>query len=196
MRRLISTAVNQETGERLSPRTPIDREEFPLKGSLISQLLLRLKAEGKLRAIAPLANREGCVNTISTLVGELQRAGKMPVEFAGIVGNRVQDAAEQGSSKREIPRNMSAPDSDGERSRLPHSQIDFDRDVSLVYSTYASLLAENNLTEGDADGLRALQILRGDIEGLPGPVRLPWLETCACWCSTGSSISPLLRASC
>ena len=33
VRRLISTAVNPETGERLSPRTPIDREEFPLKGS-------------------------------------------------------------------------------------------------------------------------------------------------------------------
>ena len=176
VRRLISTAVNPETGERLSPRTPIDREEFPLKGSLISQLLLRLKAEGKLRAIAPLANREGCVNTISTLVGELQRAGKTPVEFAEIVGNRVQDAAEQGGSKHEIPKRMPAPDTDGERSRLPHSQVDFDRDVSLVYSTYKSLLAEHNLTEGDADGLRALQILRGDIEGLPGPVCLPWLE--------------------
>jgi ATP-dependent helicase/DNAse subunit B len=175
VRRLISTAVNQETGERLPPRTPIDREEFPLKGSLISQLLLRLKAEGKLRAIAPLANREGCVNTIATLVGELERAGKTPFEFAEIVGNRVQDAAEQGSSKHEVSKSMSSPDPDGERFR-PHAQVDFDHDVSLVYSTYASLLAENNLTEGDADGLRALQILRGDIEGLPGPVRLPWLE--------------------
>jgi hypothetical protein len=51
VRHLISTAVDAPTGNRLSPRLPIDGEEFPLKQSLISQLLLRLKAEGKLRAI-------------------------------------------------------------------------------------------------------------------------------------------------
>ena len=93
VRQLISTAVDEQTGNRLPPRMPIDREELPLKRSLISQLLLRLKAQGKLRAIAPLANREGCVNTITTLIGEIQRAGKTPAEFAEIVANRVQDFA-------------------------------------------------------------------------------------------------------
>lgn len=77
VRRLLSTAVDEQ-GHKLSPRVPIDQDELPLKRSLISQLLLRLKAQGKLKAIAPLANREGCVNTIATLIGEIQRAGKRP----------------------------------------------------------------------------------------------------------------------
>jgi NAD(P)-dependent dehydrogenase (short-subunit alcohol dehydrogenase family) len=34
---------------------------------------------------ADLANRDGCVNTIATLIGELQRAGKTPDEFRKVV---------------------------------------------------------------------------------------------------------------
>jgi ATP-dependent helicase/DNAse subunit B len=173
VRRLISTAVDSQTGNRLLPRLPIDREELPLKGSLISQLLLHLKAQGKLRAIAPLANREGCVNTIATLIGEIQRAGKTPAEFAGIVANRVQDFDEAIGSV-DAPSSSQSPS--GERSQLLHSQVDFDRDIALVYSSYANLLEQNSLTEDDADGLRALEILRGNLDGLDGQVRLPWLE--------------------
>ncbi len=166
IRHLISSAVDRSTGNRLSPRLPIDREEFPLKRSLISQLLVRLKAEGKLKAIGPLANREGCINTIATLIGEIQRAGKTPAEFADIVAKRVQDFSGNGMKTNPSP-------SDIDEVRLIHPQTDFDQDVALVYSTYAGLLEQNNLTEGDADGLRALQILRGDPDGR---VTLPWLR--------------------
>jgi len=168
VRRIISTAVD-ESGGRLSPRMPIDREEFPLKRSLISQLLLRLRVEGKLRAIGPLANREGCINTIAALIGEIQRAGKTPAEFAEIVSNRVRDAA--GNDSINGKRHLSEPGD--ERSNLLHPQTDFDEDVALVYSTYANLLEQNKLTEGDADGLRALAVLSGEstLE-----FRLPWLE--------------------
>lgn len=172
VRRLISTAVDSQTGNRLLPRLPIDREELPLKRSLISQLLLHLRAQGKLRAIAPLANREGCVNTITTLIGEIQRAGKTSAEFAEIVANRVQDfAGDVGSIAA-----ARSSDSDSERARLLSPQVDFDLDVALLYSAYARLLEQNSLTEGDADGLRALQILRGDAVGPDAPAHLPWLQ--------------------
>ncbi len=168
VRQLISTAIDESTGGRLPPRIPIDREEFPLKRSLISQLLLRLRKEGKLRAIAPLANREGCINTIANLVGEIQRAGKTPSEFAEIVASRVQDATGRGNNiKAKAP--TSAGTSSGEHL---HPQIDFDLDIALVFAAYMSLLEQHNLTEGDADGLRALQILRG---GLNQKERLPWI---------------------
>src|SRR5215467_13722656 len=42
VRRILSTAIDDE-GKGLLPRLPIDREELPLKRSLISQLLARLK---------------------------------------------------------------------------------------------------------------------------------------------------------
>ena len=173
VRRLLSTAVDEQ-GHKLSPRVPIDQDELPLKRSLISQLLLRLKAQGKLKAIAPLANREGCVNTIATLIGEIQRAGKTPAEFAEIVSSRGLDLAPADETTNEIP--SAKTPSAGERPRLLHTQLDFDQDVALVYSTYANLLTQNNLTEGDAEGLRALQILRGDNDGVDGQTRLPWLR--------------------
>ncbi|MFN2492890.1 MAG: hypothetical protein ABR501_08410, partial [Pyrinomonadaceae bacterium] len=175
VRRITSTAIDDESGSVLPSRTPIDREEFPLKRSLISQLLLRLKAEGKLRAIASLANREGCINAIASLIGEIQRAGKTAEEFAAITANRVQDFVPgDGTQPGNAP-----PDPIGGRGHVPRPQIDFDRDVALAYSTYADLLARNSLTEDDADGLRALQILQGDINGPANrkvKVRLPWLE--------------------
>ncbi len=172
VRHVISTAADESTGGRLAPRIPIDREEFPLKRSLISQLLLRLRKEGKLRAIAPLANREGCINTIANLVGEIQRAGKTPIEFAEIVASRVQDATLAGEeTKQKSPTHATTSGSDGERPLL-HPQTDFDLDVALVFTTYTTLLEQHNLTEGDADGLQVLQILRG---GLDQTARLSWL---------------------
>ena len=170
VRHLLSTAVDESTGGRLPPRIPIDREEFPLKRSLISQLLLRLRQEGKLRAIAPLANREGCINTIANLVGEIQRAGKTPSEFAEIVANRLRDMTDSDDLKQKLRAGVTATGSTGERFLL-HPQIDFDLDVALVFAAYTSLLQQHNLTEGDADGLRVLQILRG---GLNQKEPLPW----------------------
>lgn len=90
IRRINSTAINED-GARLSPRTPIDREELPLKRSLVSQVLSRLVVAGHLQAIAPLANREGCVNTITTLIGEIERAAKTPAEVAQIIKARSED---------------------------------------------------------------------------------------------------------
>ncbi|HEX6046004.1 MAG TPA: PD-(D/E)XK nuclease family protein [Pyrinomonadaceae bacterium] len=144
--RFISTAVDN-VGRPLPPRIPIDRDELPLKRSLVAQILARLLADGKLQAMAPLALREGCVNTVTTLLGELQRAAKSPDELAQILSARTFD--------------------------FP-TQVDFDAEVSLIYSTYTDLLNKNQLTEEDADQLRALSVLRGDVDGQH--VQIPWLD--------------------
>ncbi len=157
VRRILMSSVN-ETGGRLPSRIPIDREELPLQRSLISQILARLKARGELKAIAPLAGREGCVNTIAKLIGEIERAAKSPAEVAEIVATRIQDLA---------PRT-------GATDRDPHVQSDFDREIALIYSTYSELLNRHQLTEQDADQLRALSILNGELDGQT--VSIPWLE--------------------
>jgi len=155
VRRLIATAVNRETLKPLTARTAIDTDELPLKRSLISQILKRLSTEGRLSALRPLANQDGCVNTIVSLIGEIQRAGKSPVELNEIVEARI---AECGPS---------------DAGRVLHLQIDFDREVALIYERYRELLEGNKLTEDDANGLRALGILRGELDG--EAVYLPWL---------------------
>ena len=147
VRRLLSTAVDQE-GSGLSPRLPIDREELPLKRSLISQILARLLAANKLKALAPLASREGCVNTIATLIGEIERAAKSPAEIAEIVAARTQDLAPETGAAGGLTR-----------------QIDFDREIALIYSIYCDLLNRYQLTEEDADQSRALSLLSGELDG-------------------------------
>jgi ATP-dependent helicase/DNAse subunit B len=138
-------------GARPPSRTPIDREDFPLRRSLISQIIKQLAAAGKLSAIKPLANRDGCINTIASVIGELQRAGKSPQEFLDAVTAR---DAEAQSPRSKVPG--------------PKSQFDFDREVALIYQTYSAALDLNCLTDEDADQLRALQALReGETEGLP-----------------------------
>ena len=148
VRRLLSTAVDED-GRTLAPRVPIDQEELPLKRSLISQILARLMSLGQLKAIAPLANREGCVNTIATLIGEIERAAKSPAEVAEIIAARTDDLASQ---------------TDGTKRGL-HTQIDFDQEVALIYATYCDLLNRHQLTEADADQLRALAVLNGELDG-------------------------------
>jgi ATP-dependent helicase/DNAse subunit B len=144
--RIISSAVD-DVGRGMPPRIPIDRDELPLKRSLVSQILMRLLAQGKLQAMAPLALREGCVNTVTTLLGELQRAARTPAEVAEIVAARAFD------------------------SQKPN---EFDTEISLIYSTYAELLNKNQLTEEDSDQLRALSVLRGELDGQH--VQIPWLD--------------------
>ncbi len=147
VRRILTTAIDAD-GQRLPPRIPIDRDELPLKRSLVSQVLAQLQASRQLKALAPLATRDGCVNTISTLIGEIQRAGKLPDELTRIVEERRQDLSPESTTGK--------------------SQIDYDSEVALIYSTYAGLLERNQLTEDDADQLRALHLLKGQGQ-------LPWL---------------------
>jgi ATP-dependent helicase/DNAse subunit B len=154
-RRLLYSAVDGN-GDPLPPRIPIDQDELPLKRSLISQVLLQLLAANKLKAFAPLATREGCVNSVTTLLGELQRAAKTPAELAEILIARARDI-EKGASQ---PRGV--------------TQLDFDREIQIIYSNYAELLNQNQFTEEDADQLRALWVLRGLIDGRG--VRVPWLS--------------------
>jgi len=160
VRGILSGAIDSESGKILPPRVPIDREELPLRKSLISQIIKQLSAAGRLRAVKPLANRDGCVNTIASLIGELQRAGKTPQEFQRAVEERAAEAgiAEQVDRKTNSPR----------------SQLDFDREVALIYEAYAESLDRFNLTDEDADQLRALQVLRGAVDG--SSVSLPWLD--------------------
>ena len=161
VRRILSTARAEHTGDRLTPRVPIDRDELPLKRSLVSQILARLTATGQLKAIGPLANREGCVNTIATLIGEIERAAKSPAELAEIIATRTSDLAVTSKAPRIQPQ------------RGPHPQIDFDQEVALIYATYSDVLNRHQLTEQDADQLQALAILSGEIDGQR--LQLPWL---------------------
>ena len=154
----VATAPGTDTLGRAS-RTPIDREELPLRHSLVSQIIKQLSSAGKLAAIGPLAHRDGCVNTVASLIGEIQRAGKTADEFHEAIEAR-EIETQTSKSKIQSPKT---------KAQRPNSQLDFDRDVALIYSTYAAALDKFNLTDEDADQLRALQIVRSN-------GRLSWLD--------------------
>ncbi len=155
VRRVVRTAVTSVDRVPLPIQIPIDGEDLPLKRSLISQILMRLKAQGKLNAIGPLASSEGCVNTVAKLLGELERAAKTAAELREIVESRSLDG--QTLPTANVP-----------------LQIDFDREIVLIYEAYERALSAAGLTEADADQLRALGILRGQCEGKS--VTAPWLQ--------------------
>ncbi|HEY6118360.1 MAG TPA: PD-(D/E)XK nuclease family protein [Pyrinomonadaceae bacterium] len=155
VRRILSTAID-ERGIQFPARVPIDREELPVKRSLVSQILRRLFEENKLKAIGPVATREGCINTMTALMGELQRSARTPSEVEKIVASRIDDSSPGSKTVEKLPQ-----------------QIDFDREVSLVYSAYSDLLNQHGLTEDDADQLRALSILNGSFQD--PPLHVPWL---------------------
>ncbi|MFY9610501.1 MAG: PD-(D/E)XK nuclease family protein [Blastocatellia bacterium] len=161
VRHLLATSVDTETGLPLPPRIPIDRDELPLKRSLISQVMSRLLGEGKLKALATLVHREGCVNSIATLIGEIQRAAKSPKEFASIVEARARDLYPGAGDEAEVP------------GTVPR-QIDFDHEIALIYSAYQAALDGSRLSEDDADQLRSLEVLRGSLDG--SRVSVPWLS--------------------
>jgi ATP-dependent helicase/DNAse subunit B len=170
VRRVLTSAVDEEAGSAPAPRVAIDREELPLRRSLISQVIKQLGAAGKLRAIKALAHSDGCVNTIAALIGEIQRAGKTPQEFQAVIDSR----AIQPKSRVQSPKSkVLTPKLETGQSRL-RSQLDFDREVALIYTAYAAAFDRFGLTDEDADQLRALQILRGEVDG--GKFSLPWLE--------------------
>jgi ATP-dependent helicase/DNAse subunit B len=162
-RGLLTHALDEGTRSTLAPRVAIDREELPLRKSLISQIIKQLGTAGTLKAIRPLANRDGCVNTIASLVGELQRAGKTPEEFLRVIDARADDYSDMGGELDQL-----------KLAGQPRAQADFDREVGIIYSAYVDALDRHGLTDDDADQLRALQILRGEIDGQN--VSLPWLE--------------------
>ena len=155
VRRVLYSAVD-ENGQGLPPRIPIDRDELPLKRSLISQVLLNLLATNKLKALAPLATREGCVNSVSTVLGEIERAARTPAELVDILTARARDLEKGTTGTRGV------------------TQVDFDNEIALIYSTYTELLNQNHFTEEDADQLRALWVLRGFIDG--HTMQVPWLS--------------------
>src|SRR5438093_6162485 len=162
---LLTRGLLTPTEALLAPRVAIDREELPLRRRLISQIIKQLSTAGKLKAIRPLANRDGCVNTIATLIGELQRAGKTPAEFRKVVEEREEEAATETQRHGEGTRGRSKAQGPPRVSTSPRSQIDFDREVALIYSAYAKALNRFGLTDEDADQLRALQILSGEVAG-------------------------------
>jgi hypothetical protein len=161
---VLATATEDETGLPLAPRIAIDREELPLKRSLISQIIKRLARDGKLKAIAPLANREGCINTVATLIGEIQRAARTPAEFDAIIDARARDL---------YPADLLKRDSSAATEQPVPLQIDFDREIGAIYSAYTAALDRFGLSEDDADQLRALEVLRGEAAGKK--VSVPWL---------------------
>ena len=155
VRRVLYSAVD-ENGQGLPPRIPIDRDELPLKRSLISQVLINLLATNKLKALAPLATRDGCVNSVSTVLGEIERAARTPEELIEILTTRARDIEKGTTGSRGV------------------TQVDFDNEIGLIYSTYTELLNQNHFTEEDADQLRALQVLRGFMDG--HSLQVPWLS--------------------
>ena len=177
-RYVLATAIDDETRSRLAPRIAIDQEDLPLERSLISQIIKRLAREARLRAITPLVHRDGCINSVASLLGEIQRAGKTSEEFAAIVEARASDFYEPEKEHTGITSQIPAAGSsvllEAPRPPAGPRQIDFDRDIALIYSAYASALAAYGFTEDNADQLRALQVLRGEVDGRS--VSLPWLS--------------------
>ena len=160
IRKVLDGAVDASTGLRIAPRVPIDRDTNPLKRSLTSRIIRRLNEAGELPTIRPLANREGCINSIASLIGEIQRAGKSPAEFQTIVDARIAE------------RQHSTSESDDEDA-IP-LQVDYEQDISRIYAAYNETLEQFQLSDTDADQLRALNLLRGELNGMK--FTLPWLE--------------------
>lgn len=164
VRHVLTSATEIDTGLTISRRTPIDVDESNLKKSLLSQIMRRLVASGGLKALAPLAHRAGTVNNIATLVGEIQRAAKRPEEFRAIIEKRAGDLINSENENGAIK--------ETNQGNFPR-QLDFDREICLIYEAYVSALEQFQLTEVDADQLRALQIFDGQIDSKQ--VTIPWL---------------------
>ena len=163
VRRILSKAQLVADQRSLAPRTRIDTDEFPIRHTLVSLLLQELADAGQLTTIAPLVRRDGCASTVERLLGEFQRAAISSSEFEHIVSLRANDQSrsrDKGESETDSPL---------------QSQVDFDRDLAAIYKLYAERLEVFGLTEDDADQLRALEILRGDLSG--AEVDVPWLST-------------------
>ena len=112
----------------------------------------------------------------------MKRAGKTPSEFAEIVASRVQDATGGVDDiKRKFPASGRVS---GEHLHL--------RLILIWTSVSLSLLHESprttQSTEGDADGLRAIEI---SAEVLIKESVCPGLPTCSCSCSMAFDFTPV-----
>ena len=165
VRHILTSARYADSGLALPRRTPIDTEESQLKKSLLSQVMRRLVANGELAALAPLAHRDGTVNTIATLIGEIQRAAKRPDEFQAIIERRATDL--------NFEEKQAALVDELEIKTLPR-QLDFDREIALIYDAYSKSLDRFLLTEQDADQLRALEVFQGEVGSRE--ISTAWLE--------------------
>ncbi len=163
VRQVLTSARVVESGLALPIRTRIDTDDSHLKKSLLSQIMQRLVSQGELRALGPLAHRDGTVNTIATLIGEIQRAAKSPEKFREIVQSRAADSIPGEDTSAVSP-----------EARFIPSQLDFDREIATIYEAYARALDQFHLTENDADQLRALEVLNGEVES--SQVTIPWLD--------------------
>ena len=156
--RVLNSAIDVEAGLPLPPRTPTDREEFPAKRSLISRILKRQTRNGQIKRIAALARHDGCMNSVSLLLGEIERAGLDAAALEATLAARSPGFQEEGT--------------EGHGPAV--SQLEIDREVLSIYRAYQAALDANDLTEEDADQLRALNALKGELDGRA--VRVPWLE--------------------
>ncbi|HMG36571.1 MAG TPA: PD-(D/E)XK nuclease family protein [Blastocatellia bacterium] len=155
VRRLLETAIEIDSGLPIGPRLAIDTEELPMRRGLVAQIIRRLNSAGHLKAIHSVAHRDGTVSTVSALIGEIERAATGPVEFESIIEARRRD--QQGPAVSAVP-----------------LQRDYDSDIALIYKRYVEALDRGRMTEEDADQLRAVEVLRGELNGLR--VSAPWLD--------------------
>lgn len=151
---ILKTAIDTSTGDAIDVKILIDTEALPLKQNLISRVIRALSATGRLSA--GVARSDGYVATISSIIGEIERAGRTPQEFAGIVAARRRDLR--------IP----------EKSTSNIQHIDIDHEIAEIYAAYTNVLEQNNLTEEDAASLRAREILRDELNNRN--IVLPWTK--------------------
>ena len=130
----------------MAPRIPIDREELPLKRSLVSQILARLDGHGPTEGYRAAGPSRG-MRQYNRHFDWRDRAGRK-VTCGSCSDNR-------GTHQRSRAGNR-LKDARGRAERAVHPQIDFDQEVALIYATYSDLLNRHQLTEEDADQLRAL----------------------------------------
>ncbi len=160
IRQLLRMARAQRDGrwQPVARRRDISGEDYPLRRPLIAQIMRQLARRGELRALGPLALASGCVASVTKLIGEITRAGKTAAEFAQIVERRIARFQES----------LPAPDPTGAQAPHPAEQVyGYELDVARIAQCYAAALENDLLTESDADYLRALAALDGELDGAP-----------------------------
>lgn len=156
-RRLVREARVEATGEPLPFHASIDGDQRPVQRPLVARIVAHLSSENALPAFAPLARTDGLVDALVNLIAEIQRAGMSAAEFRDAIGRHA-DQLREGNPSLSV---------------LPLSR-DFDADAAAVYERFESILASNRLTDGNTDYLRALAVVRGDVDG--NPVTVPFLD--------------------
>jgi ATP-dependent helicase/DNAse subunit B len=159
VRKVLAEAVHEKTATPLPLLRPIDREEFPIKRSLISRIMKKLVEAGEIRRLAEVSRLDGCINSVCAVIGEIQRAG---LDSAGL--QSVLDARAPGFRLSAGPLFESGP----------VSQVDIDREIWALYRAYEEALTRFELTEDDNDQLRAAGVLKGKLGR--AAVRVPWLD--------------------